>query len=82
MLVSDHESVNHMFFTYVSLFLEEQFQKSNHNNIIRQENKPRSIQNMIASALTPSQNSPIKLKDLPNGLKDDINTYLQHKNIN
>ena len=79
---SNEDGMDNMFSKYVSLFLEEQFQQSDHKKTSKLEKKVSGIQQMISSELLDLQRSPTKLEELPPGLKDDIVLYLSKKKIN
>ncbi len=79
---SNEDGIDKMFSKYVSLFLEEQFQQSDHKKTSKLEKKVSGIQQMISSELLDLQRSPTKLEELPPGLKDDIVLYLSKKKIN
>lgn len=82
-LISDEQWVNDMFAKYVSLFLESQFQESDQKNTDKKEKKRVSPQqNIFASALLASQGTSLVLKELPDGLKNEISVYLRTKKLN
>lgn len=82
MPISDEDALHTMFSTYVSLFLDEQFQKSDRKNTYKQEQKTLSTENMLTSVFMTSQkNSPL-LKALPAGLHEQILQYIPNEKVN
>lgn len=78
-IMADEEYVSRGFSSYVSLFLENQFQKSNANNLIKKENVPISKKQMIEAVVLDEDIKTSPLEPLPLGLKDEIKTYLVQK---
>ena len=82
MPIADEETIDNMFYTYVSLFLEQQFQKSHQNNTNKTQQKIPSTESVLISTLISSQKNNSGLLSLPEGLHDEISQYITNQKIN